>query len=244
MKKALFWMFGALLAMLWAAPPAMFQSVSKEEATLLQKGPEAQYCPNCGMDLVKFYKTNHAVKLKDGEVRQYCSLHCLIEEQGSGYLKDKQGLIDQILVVDVESLKFIPAQEAFYVVGSQKPGTMTMTSQYAFKNRTKAEAFAKENGGEVMDYKSAYAVGEAEFAKDIAMIKNKRETGMYPKGEKLYNESCDKSRLEKLHVHTIAEFKAMVKNSDICGKDLDDSSLQAISLFVWDKKLAKANHSH
>ena len=32
----------------------MFQSVSKEKATLVQSGEEKQFCIRCGMDLVKF----------------------------------------------------------------------------------------------------------------------------------------------------------------------------------------------
>lgn len=213
----------------------MYQSVDKDSATILQKGAESEYCPDCGMNLVKFFKTNHAAKLKDGTVRQFCSLHCLIEEQ-RGALKDAS-LIEQIFVVDSLSLKFIPAHEAYYVVGSDKPATMSMTSEYAFKERSAAEAFAKEYGGEVMEYARAHAMASAEFDQDVAMIKDKRAKNMYPKAEKIYNESCDKARLDKLHLHTISSIKAMLKGSDICGSISDDSALQALAVYLFEKKL-------
>ena len=57
------------------AKAEMFQSVAPEKAELLQTGKGKLYCPNCGMNLVKFYKTSHAMKQKDGSTHQYCSIH-------------------------------------------------------------------------------------------------------------------------------------------------------------------------
>ena len=61
------------------AEAKMFQTVAPGEAELLQSGKGKLYCPNCGMNLVKFYKTSHAMKQKDGSIHQYCSIHCLAE---------------------------------------------------------------------------------------------------------------------------------------------------------------------
>ena len=35
----------------------MFQSVRPEQATLVGTGEDREYCPNCGMNLIKFYKS-------------------------------------------------------------------------------------------------------------------------------------------------------------------------------------------
>lgn len=223
-------LFSALYAM-----PTMFQSVESEQATLLQKGDEKPYCPNCGMNLVKFFKTSHAARLKNGEVRQYCSLHCLVDERMEGYLKDKENLIDQILVVDTKSLELINAKEAIYVIGSDRPATMSRQSEYAFKNRADAQEFVKAYGGEMMDFAKAYALKKAEHEADKEMIRKKREVKLYPKAEKVYEESCDKQALSNLHVHTIAELKAHLIQSDVCKK-VDEGLAQALAIYIWDKR--------
>jgi nitrous oxide reductase accessory protein NosL len=109
----------------------MFQAVPKGKATLLQEGKAKAFCPECGMTLPMFYKTNHAATV-DGKVKQYCSMHCLVEDMQKGSKPS------DIKVVDVESLKFIDASKAFYVVGSSKKGTMTMVSKYAFGSKEAA----------------------------------------------------------------------------------------------------------
>jgi len=51
----------------------MFQSVPKEKAILLQKGKAKAFCPECGMALPMFFKTNHAA-IADGKTKQYYSI--------------------------------------------------------------------------------------------------------------------------------------------------------------------------
>jgi nitrous oxide reductase accessory protein NosL len=136
-----------------------FQTVKPEQAVLLQKGKDNQSCKICGMNLVTFYKTNHAARAKDG-MRQYCSLHCVVEDNEI----NKTDLAD-LQVVDAKSLKFIPADRAFYVVGSSKPGTMTKVSQYAFAQKADAQAFTKENGGKIMKLDEAYGASMKDFSR-------------------------------------------------------------------------------
>ena len=111
MKKVVKWIIGfALLATFLEA--GMFQSVTPEKAQLLQSGKGKLYCPNCGMNLVKFYKTSHAMKQKDGAVHQYCSIHCLVEE-----LMIKKLPLQNIQVVDVQTLKFMDVEKVGDVLG-------------------------------------------------------------------------------------------------------------------------------
>ncbi|MFA6197041.1 MAG: nitrous oxide reductase accessory protein NosL [Sulfurimonas sp.] len=134
----------------------MFQSVNKEDATLVQEGEKKGYCIRCGMDLVKFYKTSHAATF-DGKNYQYCSIHCLEEHLGEGIeLKNPK-------VVDVASLKFIDVNKAYYVVGSSKRGTMTKVSKYAFLNEADAKKFQAEFGGEIMDFNKAREIAKEDF---------------------------------------------------------------------------------
>jgi nitrous oxide reductase accessory protein NosL len=198
----------------------MFQSVSKGEATLLQEGKAKPFCPECGMTLPMFYKTNHAATV-DGKVKQYCSIHCVVEDTQKG------SKLADIKVVDVTTLKFIAVEKATYVVGSAKKGTMTMVSKYAFANKADAEAFAKANGGKVVDYNGAYKAAESDFAKDSKMVA-KKQAMMAQKGEMMYGKMCQKTELK---FATTAEAKAFMVENKLC-KDLNPKQMQAIGLYL------------
>jgi len=134
----------------------MFQSVQESEATLVQEGKNKRYCSRCGMDLVKYYKTNHSATHNDIPY-QYCSIHCFEDHLGDGVtLKNPQA-------VDLKSLKFIDATKAYYVVGSQKRGTMSKISKYAFANEEDAKAFQSEFGGKIMDFYKALEIAKEDF---------------------------------------------------------------------------------
>lgn len=137
-------------------PNKMFQSVKKENATLLQEGENKGACVRCGMDLVKFYKTNHAATHNGKEI-QYCSIHCLEEHLGESVeLKNPK-------VVDVTSLTFIDVTKAYYVVGSSKRGTMSKVSKYAFLDEAMAKKFQAEFGGEIMNFEVAREKAKEDF---------------------------------------------------------------------------------
>jgi nitrous oxide reductase accessory protein NosL len=136
------------------AKKTRFQSVPMDKATILQK---EKSCAICGMKLPMFYKTNHAADTKDG-TKQYCSIHCVVHDNEMNKTDLKN-----LRVVDVTTLKFTPALEAYYVVGSSKPATMSKTSKYAFAKEEDAKAFAKANGGKVMRFYDAYSVSTKDF---------------------------------------------------------------------------------
>ena len=152
----LFRVIFTLLCFLSFSNAEMFQSVPEANATLIQSGKDKYACPNCGMHLVKFYKTSHT-----HENHQYCSIHCLYESTKGVIPEDAK-------VVDTMSLELIDVKKAFYVVGSKVRGTMTRTSSYAFGLEKDALAFVSENGGKVMNFKEAYAVASEDFPKDFA----------------------------------------------------------------------------
>ncbi|RUM65791.1 MAG: hypothetical protein DSZ05_05480 [Sulfurospirillum sp.] len=199
----------------------MFQSVPAEKATLLQTGDAKMFCTECGMNLPMFYKTNHAADV-DGKVKQYCSIHCLVED------KEKNGKdLKNIRVVDVQTLKFIPVEKATYVVGSSVKGTMSMTSKYAFADKAAAEAFAKEHGGKVTDFNGAYEEAKKDFANDSAMIAGKQAM-MAKKGAMLYAKKCQPTDVK---FSSPAEAKAYVMKNGLC-KGLNPKQLQAVGLFL------------
>lgn len=200
----------------------MFQSVDVNDGTFVQKGDSKLYCPNCGMLLPKFYKTNH---VHDG--KQYCSLHCLVEVAGDD-LSDAK-------VVDTNSLKLIDANKAYYVVGSKKSGTMSMTSKYAFSSQQDALEFQKKYAGEILTFEQASEVAKKDLKKDLVMIKTKREKVVYKKGKQLYTTKCKDIDLSPFE--SISELKVEVKKQCELTKDKE---IQIVSVYLWDiKKLDK-----
>ena len=142
---------------------AMFQSVPEDKAVLLQQGERKDECPNCGMNLPKFYKTNHAVTFKNGVSRQFCSIHCLVDAMENGPIKADKNLIDTIRVVDTERHNFVDVNQVVYVVGSRQRGTMSMISKYAFSTQESAKTFQSKHGGRLMTFEEAYSEALKDF---------------------------------------------------------------------------------
>ena len=198
-----------------------YTAVPAQKATLVQKGEEKAYCPVCGMTLPMFYKTSHAAK-HNGVDKQYCSIHCMVED------KEVNGSnLSMYKVVDNTSLKLIDANSAFYVVGSSKPATMAMVSKYAFASKVDAEAFAKENGGEIKNFDDVYK----EVAKGMQAEKEmiaKRQKKMQMMGEKVYNKMCKKTDKK---FSSVAQAKTFVTKNKLCG-EMKGKNLQAVGIYL------------
>ena len=217
--------------------PEEFSKVASGEPELIQEGEKKAYCPICGMSLKQFYKTSHGVVLKDGTMKQYCSIRCLAADWSS-----IESQVKKIVVTDVKTEKLIDVKSAFYVVGSKVPGTMSMVSKLAFSSEADAKAFAKDNGGDVMNFDAAFAKAKASLKDDVDEFVKKKQKGVYPMGEKIYSTQCQK---EKIHLHDfnmINELKVSLKKTKVCG-ELDEKELQALSLYLWEV-LNVEEHSH
>jgi nitrous oxide reductase accessory protein NosL len=205
----------------------MFQSVPMDKATILQEGKNKMYCQTCGMTLPMFYKTNHAGTI-DGHTKQYCSIHCAV------MVKDLKKMdLKDIKVVDTNSLKFIDAETAHYVIGSNKKGTMTMVSKYAFADKSEAEAFAKENGGRVAGFKEAWEAAKKDFSPAMMEKMKAKRALMAKKGEGIYKTKCKQTELPKFG--SVADVKSYIKESNICG-DLKGKPLQVLGIYLFTKK--------
>lgn len=209
---------------LWAKESFSKNSSGKPE--LVQEGKQKSWCPVCGMSLKKFYKTSHAAHTKDGKPVQYCSLRCLVLDH-----QNRKTDLSHAQVVDIKSEKLISVYEAYYVVGSRVPGTMSKVSKLAFKNEADAKAFIKKMGGEIKRFDEVFKMAEASLQDDIAMTNAKRQKMMYPMGKKLYKTKCDKRGIDAGRFEYINELKVAVKES--C-KGLKEKQLQAVALYLWD----------
>jgi len=201
-----------------------FSKMSKNP-TLLQSGKEKMWCHICGMSLKMFYKTSHAVKLKNGKTRQYCSIRCLAKDFAN--IKDN---IKEILVVDAKSGKFIDAKKAFYVVGSKVKGTMSKVSKVAFTKKEDAKEFQKEFGGKIVSFKEAFEIAKKSLKADTMMLKKKLKMMVFPKGKMLYKKMC-KSDVDGSKFKSIGELKTYLLTSKVCG-DVKGKKLQMLALYI------------
>jgi len=200
--------------------PTRFQAVSADKAVILQEGESKMYCPKCGMTLLMFYKTNHAADV-DGKTTQFCSIHCLAEAMADG------SKVTNVKVVDNTTLEFIDVIKAWYVMGSSKPGTMSMTSKYAFAKKSDAEKFAKEFGGRVMTYYDVLDSVKSTLVKESAMVKKKQAMAAQ-KGEMMYNNMCTPV---DVNFTSTAEAKTYLMKEKPCG-EIKGKQLQAIGIYL------------
>ena len=220
-KKFILLVMGLSVGLVTLLNAAMFQSVPASKAQLLQKGQEKQFCNVCGMNLVMFYKTNYVVRV-DGKEKQYCSIHCLVEDRDANHANQQN-----IRVVAADTLKFIDAKKAYYVIGSSKKGTMSMVSKYAFSTLNAASKFAAQYGGVVSDFNGALEAAKGDFSKDSHMI-GKKQHKMSQMGAMIYAKKCTKID-EKFD--SVAKAKAFVVSQKVC-KDLNPKELQAVGLYL------------
>jgi nitrous oxide reductase accessory protein NosL len=211
----------------------LFQSVGPDQAVLVQKGPEKKWCPNCGMNLVMFYKTTCHIVLEDDTKVQFCSLHCLADTCKDGKYNGKK--IKEIYGVDIKSLKQFPVKELTYVVGSKVKGTMTKRSKYAFKSKDDAKKFMSEKGGKLATFDEALAMAREDLAADKKMVGMKRSKMMYPAGKKILNNKCDKKAVESIQYDFINDLKVEIMKKSLCG-ELKPKELQALALYVDNQK--------
>lgn len=203
-----------------------FRAVAAEKAEIVQDEKNKMYCPICGMTLPMFYKTNHAATDAKGHTHQYCSIVCEVEDAVKNGTK-----LTNHKVVDNSTLKFIDATSAYFVVGSKKPGTMSVVSKYAFGTRAAADKFANMNGGRVLPFDAVYAMVEKSLEKDLKATAMKQSKAAR-KGEMIYNKMCKKT---DKRFTSVADAKSFLTTSGICGK-IAGKKHQAVALFLSGKK--------
>lgn len=200
--------------------PTPFQAISSDKAIILQKGEAKMFCPKCGMTLPMFYKTNHVAHV-EGKIEQFCSIHCLADRMSDGVK------VTKIQVVDNRTLKFIDVLNAWYVMGSSKAGTMSMSSKYAFGKKSDAQNFAKEFDGKVMTYYAVLDAVKNRLEEEKNMIKIK-EAMIAQNGEILYENFCIPFDTT---FNTIVEAKTYLITQNPCAK-LNEKQLQAIAIYL------------
>lgn len=137
--------------------------------------PRAEYqgqCPNCGMVRAMWARTWITFEDSKGP-HQACSMHCLAD----GSINSGEEPKNVMVAVYMEPEKMVPADNAYFVIGSKAKGTMTMLSKPAFASKSDAEKFSSECGGEVADFGKAFEMAKAGVEKEKEMSAKRRIEG-------------------------------------------------------------------
>lgn len=128
-------------------------------------------CHHCGMDRDKFGFSRMEIVHQDGKQVGTCSLHCAALELALAIDAPPKA----IRVADLNSRKLVDAEAATWVIGGTKPGVMTRRAKWAFADRAAAEAFVKENGGQLATFDEALQATFEDMGQDVKMIREKRK---------------------------------------------------------------------
>lgn len=150
--------------MAWASDPC----TAKNPLMPPDKAYSGQ-CPNCGMVRPMWARTWKTFDEFEGAT-EACSFHCLADMA----LKAGQDPKNVKVSLFLDYARTIPAEKAFFVVGSSAAGTMTMTSKAAFADKASAEAFAATCGGKVVGYGATMTMAKAAVIKEHQMLVKRR----------------------------------------------------------------------
>ena len=131
---------------------------------------EHKSCKYCNMDREKFAHSRMLVEYGDGSSFGACSIHCVAIDLSQSFDKQPKA----IFAADYNNKTLIPAENAYWVIGGNKPGVMTRTAKWAFADKKDAEAFIKENGGKMATFDDAMKATYEDMYNDTKMIWEKR----------------------------------------------------------------------
>jgi nitrous oxide reductase accessory protein NosL len=114
----------------------------------IRRHPECKYC---GMDREKFGYSRMLVRYADGTVMPSCSIHCT----GIDLALNPHKGVEASLVGDYDTRVLLDAEKAFWVLGGDRMGVMSIRGKWAFGERRAAERFIKEHGGALATYDEA-----------------------------------------------------------------------------------------
>ncbi len=150
---------------------AMLSCLAQPALAQLEDVKQSPSCRYCGMDRERFGHTRMTIRYDDGSTVGTCSLHCAAVDVAVSIDKTPEA----IRVADVETKELVDAEKAAWVVGGEKPGVMTRRAKWAFADRARAEAHAREHGGSVVGFDEAMKSAYEDMYQDTKMIREKRK---------------------------------------------------------------------
>jgi len=108
-------------------------------------------CKYSGMDREQFAYSRMLVAYEDGTEVGTGSLRCTSLDLAINFTKT----VKSVKVGDYTTKTLIDAEKAYWVIGGDVKGVMTMNPKWAFARKEGAQAFMKEHGGELATYETA-----------------------------------------------------------------------------------------
>ena len=115
-------------------------------------------CAECGMDRKAYGFSRMLVVYSADKEVGVCSLHCAVAAMN----RQQEQPVQALRVADRNSHELIPVESATWVLGGKKRGVMTRRAKWAFSEKSAAEIFTKEYGGELVSWEEALAAARAD----------------------------------------------------------------------------------
>jgi nitrous oxide reductase accessory protein NosL len=116
-------------------------------------GSKIGECPICGMDVFENMLTRTDL-IRGDTIKHACALGCASE-------MSRESHYDTILVHDCESMRMVPAMNAYFIFGSRLIPARAMMAAIPFASKHSAEQFQQLHGGTILVGKDALVTAAA-----------------------------------------------------------------------------------
>lgn len=132
---------------------------------------EDNSCFYCGMYQSKFEHSWVTITHEDGSRDDVCSIHCAAIDMALH--TDRP--IRMITVGDFDTKKQIDANDAYWVIGGDIMGVMTVRAKWAFETKDRADSFMKVHGGRSANLREVIKLAFEDMYQDTLMIHRHRK---------------------------------------------------------------------
>ena len=132
---------------------------------------EEQSCFYCGMHRSKYEHSWVIITHEDGSREGVCSIHCAAIDMALH--TDKP--VRAITVGDFDTEKQIDANKAYWVIGGDIMGVMTVRAKWAFETKDRADNFIKHHGGRPATFQEVLKEAFEDMYQDTLMIRKHRK---------------------------------------------------------------------
>jgi nitrous oxide reductase accessory protein NosL len=130
-------------------------------------------CDICGMDRRTYAHSRMLLEHDDKTTAGTCSIHCTAAQMAA----HREKRIIRTLVADYDTKELVDAQKASWVIGGKQAGVMTKRAKWAFREKSAAETFIKDNGGTLGTYHDAMTAAFADMRDDIRSLYMEKGVG-------------------------------------------------------------------
>jgi len=124
------------------------EGVKQAGSTDIQSHPSCGYC---GMDRRMYDYSRMLTEYADGSSAPTCSIHCA----GIDLAMNTGKVPKAFMVGDYHTKQLVDAQRAWWVIGGDRYGVMSLRGKWAFAEKGDAEDYIREHGGNLGSFDDA-----------------------------------------------------------------------------------------